>query len=259
MRQSRKAVGATPSSIRIATIFCAGCRRRPISRCRSWPANWRRWACGSRRLRCRAGTCATAIAIKKTLLASEQDRPDVHAARTEWITKRQPRMRREPDRLVFVDETGTNTKMTRPRGRCLKGHRLRAKAPFGHWKIQTFIAGLRREQLRTAPFVVDQPMNRRIFDTLGPDPTGAHPVKIDVVVLDNLPAQQSQAAEQAISARSLAPVSAPSPAPISTQSRWHSPSSRLICANGWPGPSSIYGGPSGHLLSLRSKRMLKLL
>ena len=72
-------------------------------------------------------------------------------------------MRLEPDRLVFIDETGTTTKMTRLRGRCLKGHRLRSKAPFGHWKTQTFVAGLRSNGL-TAPFVVDQPMNRRIFE-----------------------------------------------------------------------------------------------
>lgn len=73
-------------------------------------------------------------------------------------------MRREANRLVFVDETGTNTKMVRTRGRCAKNLRLKGQAPFGHWKRQTFIAGLRRNGL-TAPFVVDQPMNRRIFDT----------------------------------------------------------------------------------------------
>jgi Transposase domain (DUF772) len=39
--------------------------------------------------------------------------------------------------LVFLDETGTTAKMTRPRGRCLKGERLQSKAPFGHWKTQT--------------------------------------------------------------------------------------------------------------------------
>ena len=58
---------------------------------------------------------------------------------------------------MFIDETGTNTKMTRPRGRCRKGERLRSKAPFGHWKRQTLIAGLRCHGL-TAPFVVDAPM-----------------------------------------------------------------------------------------------------
>jgi transposase len=121
-------------------------------------------------------------------------------AREEWITKRQPRMRREGHRLIFVDETGTTTKMTRLRGRDLKGRRLRAKAPFGHWKTQTFIAGLRRRGL-TAPFVVDQPMNRRIFDTWVETQLAPTLCKGDVVILDNLSAHKSQAAEQAIRAK----------------------------------------------------------
>lgn len=109
-------------------------------------------------------------------------------------------MRREAHRLVFVDETGTNTKMTRLRGRCPRGRRLRAKAPFGHWKIQTFIAGLRRCGL-TAPFVVDQPMNRRIFDVWVETQLAPTLSKGDVVILDNLPAHKSQAAEDAIRAK----------------------------------------------------------
>jgi hypothetical protein len=52
-------------------------------------------------------------------------------------------MRRERNRLIFIDETGTTTKLTRLRGRCLRGERLHSKAPFGHWKIQTLVAGLR--------------------------------------------------------------------------------------------------------------------
>src|SRR6266567_2285516 len=163
MRPSRRVVGATRSSIPSGTFCWSVWRRRPTSQCPNWQGSWRGWASGSIPLRCRAGSCATVIVIKKTLLASEQDRSDVAEARDEWIAKRQPRMRREAHRLVFVDETGTNTKMTRLRGRCLKGRRLKAKVPFGHWKIQTFIAALRQGGL-TAPFVVDQPMNRRIFD-----------------------------------------------------------------------------------------------
>jgi hypothetical protein len=38
-------------------------------------------------------------------------------------------MRGQAHRLVFVDETGTTTKMTRLYGRCLQGRRLKAKAP----------------------------------------------------------------------------------------------------------------------------------
>ncbi len=77
--------------------------------------------------------------------SSEQDRPDVDKARAEWIGKRQPKMRLKAHRLVFVDETGTTTKMTRRYSRCPKGQRLKAKGPFGLWKTQTFIAGLREE------------------------------------------------------------------------------------------------------------------
>ena len=85
---------------------------------------------------------------------------------------RQPIMRLEPHRLVFLDETGTTTKMARLRGRSPKGQRLLSKVPFGHWKTQTFIAGLRFDSL-TAPFVIDAPMDRRIFETYVENSTGS--------------------------------------------------------------------------------------
>lgn len=109
-------------------------------------------------------------------------------------------MRLEPHRLVFLDETGTTTKMTRLRGRCPKGQRLRSKAPFGHWKTQTFIAGLRCYGL-TAPFVIDAPMNRRIFETYVETQLAPTLEKGDVVIMDNLAAHKSLRAEKAIQAR----------------------------------------------------------
>jgi transposase len=111
---------------------------------------------------------------------------------------RQPIMRLEPHRLVFLDETAT-TKMTRLRGRSPKGQRLLSKVPFGHWKTQTFIAGLRFESL-TAPFIIDAPIDRRIFETYVETQLAATLKPGDVVVLDNLPAHKSAAAEQAIRA-----------------------------------------------------------
>ena len=109
-------------------------------------------------------------------------------------------MRLEPHRLVFVDETGTTTKMTRLRGRCLRGQRLRSKAPFGHWMTQTFVAGLRCGGL-TAPFVVNAPMNRRIFETYVEKELAPTLAKGDIVILDNLAAHKSKAAERVIRAR----------------------------------------------------------
>lgn len=138
--------------------------------------------------------------FKKSLRASEQDRPDIRKAREEWTSVRQPKMRLEPHRLIFLDETGTTTKMTRLRGRCLKGQRLLSKAPFGHWKTQTFIAGLRCGAL-TAPFVIDAPIDRRIFETYVETQLAPTLQPGDVVILDNLPAHKSAAAEAAIRAR----------------------------------------------------------
>ena len=98
--------------------------------------------------------------------------------------------------------------MTRLRGRCLKGRRLLSKAPFGHWKTQTFIAGLRCGAL-TAPFVIDTPMDRRIFETYVETQLAPTLEPGDVVILDNLPAHKSAAAETAIRRQgSLDPVPA---------------------------------------------------
>jgi DDE superfamily endonuclease len=104
-------------------------------------------------------------------------------------------MREQTHRLVFIDETATTTKMTRLRGRALHGQRLKGRAPFGHWKTQTFIAGLRCDGL-TAPWIIDRPMTKEIFEiyvetqlapTLNPG---------DVVILDNLPSHKSEKARQ---------------------------------------------------------------
>lgn len=106
-------------------------------------------------------------------------------------------MRRQCHRLVFLDETGTNTKMTRLRGRAPKGKRLRASVPFGHWKTETFIAGLRHDGL-VAPFVIDRPMNRRIFEAYVQTQLAPTLSPGDVVILDNLAAHRSPVAEKAI-------------------------------------------------------------
>ena len=99
------------------------------------------------------------ISFKKSQYATEQDRPDVAAARVLW-KERQKQL--DPDRLVFIDETGTSTNMARLRGRCPRGQRLIGKVPHGHWKITTFVAALRCNAI-TAPFVIDEPMNGEIF------------------------------------------------------------------------------------------------
>ena len=48
--------------------------------------------------------------------------------------------------------------MTRHYGRCRRGERLVAYAPYGHWRTMTFLAALRHDGI-TAPCVIDGPIN----------------------------------------------------------------------------------------------------
>lgn len=99
-------------------------------------------------------------------------------------------MRAMSERLVFIDETSTNAKMTRLRGRSPCGARLHATAPFGHWGTQTFIAGLRSDGL-VAPWVLHGPMNRLAFNTYIRTQLAPMLQPGDVVILDNLAAHKS--------------------------------------------------------------------
>ena len=123
-------------------------------------------------------------------MASECARADVHQERDHWKDKRQPRMRLQPHRLVFIDETAVTTKMTRLRGRSRKGQRLKAGAPFGHWGTQTFIAALRCHSL-TAPWVIEGAMNRVAFDTYIETQLAPTLNRGDIVILDNLAVHKS--------------------------------------------------------------------
>lgn len=87
--------------------------------------------------------------------------------------------------------------MTRAHGRALRGQRLVARVPHGHWKTMTFIAALRSDRI-DAPCVIDGPINGATFlawvmqflvPTLRPG---------DIVVLDNLGSHKGAAVRRAI-------------------------------------------------------------
>jgi transposase len=121
----------------------------------------------------------------------------VAEARQRWKAE-QPRL--DFKRLVFVDETGTSTKMVRTRGRCRRGLRLIGKAPWGHWKTTTFTAGLRCDGL-VAPWVLDGPMNGEAFLVYVETVLAPHLSKGDIVVIDNLPAHKVEGVRAAVAAR----------------------------------------------------------
>lgn len=117
-----------------------------------------------------------------------------------WIEKRLPIMRTMPHRLVFIDETSTNTKLTRLRGRSPVGERLPGTVPFGHWQSQTFIAALRCNGL-TAPWLIEGAMDRIAFDLYIETQLAPTLRPGEVVILDNLKVHASEKAASALKAR----------------------------------------------------------
>jgi len=102
-------------------------------------------------------------------------------------------------RLVFLDETGATTNMTRTRGRSPRGQRCVASVPHGHWQTTTFIAGLRVGAI-TAPMVLDGPLDGEAFllyvqEFLCPTLTPG-----DLVIADNLPSHKVAGVKEAIEA-----------------------------------------------------------
>ena len=103
----------------------------------------------------------------------------------------------DPARLVFIDETWTNTGMVRLRGRCPRGERLIGYAPHGHWKTLTFVAGLRHRAM-VAPFVLEGAMNGPMFLVYVKQGLVPTLKRGDIVIMDNLPVHKVAGVEQAI-------------------------------------------------------------
>jgi len=103
-------------------------------------------------------------------------------------------------RLLFVDESGANTKMTRLRGRALKGQRLVGRIPQGNYQTSTLISGIRL-QGPCAPWLFQGPMNGEMF--LAWVQQGLAPTLRagEVVIMDNLATHKIRGVQEAIHAR----------------------------------------------------------
>jgi transposase len=104
-----------------------------------------------------------------------------------------------PQQLVFLDETGANTKLTRLYGRARRGCRVIAKIPHGHWKTTTFVGALRMGGF-AAPLVVDGPMNGAVFRAYVEQQLAPTLRVGDVVIMDNLAAHKVAGVREAIEA-----------------------------------------------------------
>jgi transposase len=150
---------------------------------------------------------------KKTLHAQEQDSPRVQAQRRAFKKKLAAV---DPDHLVFVDESGANTGMTRTHGRAPQGERVKAAAP-GAWQNVTLIAGMRTSGV-VAPMALPGAVDQVVFQTYVQEALVPELQKGDVVVMDNLQPHKNRgviAAIEAVGARvEPLPVYSPDLTPI---------------------------------------------
>src|SRR5436305_3927927 len=117
---------------------------------------------------------------KKIPRSQEQDRPDVQAQRQEFCAKLAGV---DPHRLVFGDECGANTAMTRTHGRAPVGQRVYANTP-GHWDSITLTCGLRLPGV-TAALAVPGATHTDMFENYVADVLIPELKPGDVVIWDN--------------------------------------------------------------------------
>ncbi len=195
---------------------------------------------------------------KKTLFASEQDRPDVArrralvealsgdaSIRPAWSSSTRP---------------GPRPTWRRSRGWAPRGERLMAKVPHGHWRTLTFLAALRFDRIDGA-LRHRRPDQRRELPRL----CRAVPRADPQARRHRHHGQSRQPQGQRPSARRSAPPARGSSScrptrPTSTRSSRSSPSSRHCCARPRSEPSKPPGDSIGSLLDrFTPARMRQLL
>jgi transposase len=101
--------------------------------------------------------------------------------------------------LVFVDETGAKTNMTRLYGRAEGGHRVVDTAPQGHWGTTTLLSSIRLDG-STAPMVIEGPTDADVFQAYVQHVLVPRLRPNDIVVWDNLSPHKSAEVQAAIHA-----------------------------------------------------------
>ena len=146
---------------------------------------------------------------KKTLKASEQEREDIKQLREDWC---EFQTIVEPCRLVFLDESGVKTNMTRLYGRASGGKRCHDKAPDGRWETVTVLSSIRLDG-ETESVMFEGAVDRKMFEAYIKEILGPNLRPGDIVIMDNLSSHKSQVAKEFIESRSASYLFLPAYSP----------------------------------------------
>jgi transposase len=123
---------------------------------------------------------------KKSLHAAEQDTAEGQLRRSQW---REETGQIEAERLIFLDESGVTTEMTRRYGRARRGDRVPEATPGGHWRTLTVLGAIRCEGW-VATMTIEAATDGDVFLAYLDQVLCPQLRPGDVVVMDNLGAHK---------------------------------------------------------------------
>ena len=91
--------------------------------------------------------------------------------------------------MIFLDETGATTEMTRRYGRAIRGKRVREATPAGHWRTLTVLGAIRHSGW-VATMMIEAATDGDIFQAYLQQVLCPQLEPQDIVVMDNLPAHK---------------------------------------------------------------------
>lgn len=143
-----------------------------------------------------AAEAAGSAAEKKSLHAIERDTEQNRRRREAFV---QTLRRIAPEDLIYLDESGVSTQMTRLYARAPGGERVQDTVPGGHWKMLTVLGAMDRNGIFAA-MTVEAATDREVFlayldQVLCPKLRPGH-----VVVMDNLSAHKVEGVRERIEA-----------------------------------------------------------
>lgn len=123
---------------------------------------------------------------KKSLHATEQDTEAGRLKRSIW---RQETNQIDPAKLIFLDESGVTTDMTRRYGRAARGERVGEGTPAGHWRTLTVLGAIRLSGW-VATMTIEAATDGDIFLAYLEQGLCPQLQPGDIVVMDNLSAHK---------------------------------------------------------------------
>lgn len=122
------------------------------------------------------------VRLKKSLHAAERDTEANRRKREAFVERIRST---PPENLIFLDESGVTTSMTRLYGRRADGSRIHEATPGAHWKILTILGAMRLSGI-TAAMTIEEATDADIFLTYVEEVLCPTLGTGDVVVMDNL-------------------------------------------------------------------------